>query len=1121
MRLTSLTISGFKSFGDRTVVEFAPGVTAIIGPNGSGKSNIVDALRWVTGGGRARSFRADVRTELIFHGAAGKRSVGLAEVELELLSAAARPLRIYRSLLRDGSGTLKLNGVNARLIDVEEALTGTGLGRGALAVIGQGEVGEVLTADPERLLAYAAEAAGVAQLARRRELTLRRLDTARSHLVRLEDVIAELQMQVEALAHEAVEAERHEQLSREALQLGYSRVRRRVESLEHDAGRLRAKEIELQGDIVVRRDRLRLRSAELVERRGELADVEVALRKALAEAEARRGDLRVSEERLHSEELRRQDLEARAVALREQLGDLVLDEPDPPPGDAAELAAACERAEVALTSLMRSLEEVEAERSAAGRACEAAREASNAFEVRREALVWQLTDLRSRRGALEQSMVDEGEMTGERADLEERTVRLAEVRSEQVRLSEEIVELRSSLLEAEAEAGALERDLARHERAVRERRGYAKGPQLALTSGLPGVIGSVADLLEVPPRFRQAIGAALGRRVEHVVVETADDGVRVIEHVRRRKGWVTVLPLDLVPARRPRHPGIASESAVLGLAREVVKTDERFRSLVDQLLGATVIVTTLEGAVDLARAYGTRPLLVTLSGDRVESHGALSGGRVGVPSGLIGQRRGFRSALAKKRAMAAELTGRLEAVESEAARLDREERSLMEALGEGRVRLAALEEASHSRRRELSQIEDLEERVSVTLERLEAPAAFELAGATARLDRAEAAAAAVQEELLGARAGLDRARWSRGLHHERTAAYHALMTRVRRDRERRGMLADDLKRVEEDLVAVEREVERRRAAAASAAAALPDDLDTWEEAHRLAMEAVEAVETERARLTEEQARAGRDLEGVRLSLARRETALELARDEMAAYPGGLRLIDLSEREVRRRLAEVEGCLEEFGPVNHRAQVDFEERSVRLCTLRTDRDAALVAVEELEAALEWVDAETTARLNRTVEVLRKSFGRHVTALFGSGAVSDLRILRDEGRPTGLEVILQPPGKRTKLLNLLSVGERTMGALAFLFSLIAQGGRGEQSGLPIVVLDEVDAPLDEANIGRFCAFVERLAVAGTQFVLITHQRATFEIAEVISGVTTEGGVSRLFSIQKDEEELALRG
>ena len=175
---------------------------------------------------------------------------------------------------------------------------------------------------------------------------------------------------------------------------------------------------------------------------------------------------------------------------------------------------------------------------------------------------------------------------------------------------------------------------------------------------------------------------------------------------------------------------------------------------------------------------------------------------------------------------------------------------------------------------------------------------------------------------------------------------------------------------------------------------------------------------------------------------------------------------------------------------------------------------------MEAALEWVDAETTARLDRTVGVLRKSFGRHVTALFGSGAVSDLRILRDEGRPTGLEVMLQPPGKKTKLLNLLSVGERTMGALAFLFSLIAQGGRGEQSGLPIVVLDEVDAPLDEANIGRFCAFVERLAVAGTQFVVITHQRATFEIAEVISGVTTEGGVSRLFSIQKDEE-LALRG
>ncbi len=190
MRLTSLTLQGFKSFGNRISVEFAPGVTAIVGPNGSGKSNLVDALKWTSGGGRAREFRAADKTDLIFHGASGKRSVGLAEVEVEL-SHGDQALKLYRSLSRDGTTRLRLNGKAARFLDLDEALAGSGLGKSGLSIIGQGEVSQVLMADPPKLLDYVAEVAGVARMSARREQTLARLETARSHLDRLQDVILE------------------------------------------------------------------------------------------------------------------------------------------------------------------------------------------------------------------------------------------------------------------------------------------------------------------------------------------------------------------------------------------------------------------------------------------------------------------------------------------------------------------------------------------------------------------------------------------------------------------------------------------------------------------------------------------------------------------------------------------------------------------------------------------------------------------------------------------------------------------------------------------------------------------------------------------------------------------
>jgi chromosome segregation protein len=316
----------------------------------------------------------------------------------------------------------------------------------------------------------------------------------------------------------------------------------------------------------------------------------------------------------------------------------------------------------------------------------------------------------------------------------------------------------------------------------------------------------------------------------------------------------------------------------------------------------------------------------------------------------------------------------------------------------------------------------------------------------------------------------------------------------------------------ESLALLAVEIATERAALESAVAALPNDLDE-RRGERDALEAaLSSAETAVREAGSSQAGTAQELETCRVQLARREAALELALEEMADFPDGLEPLDTPERSARSRLRSVCAELEELGAVNHRARNDFEEARERHDSLAQDMRDAESAVAELEGVLGDLDAETSDRYEQAIGQLQLAFARHVVELFGADAKGSIEVEHLDGRHHGLKIHLTPPGKRTQALGLLSVGERTMGALAFLFALMADG-----DGLPIAVLDEVDAPLDEANIRRYCSFLERLATRGTQFVLVTHQKATFEVADVLWGITTERGVSRVFSIRKEEGAL----
>ncbi|MDZ7704183.1 MAG: AAA family ATPase [Trueperaceae bacterium] len=301
MRLVSLRLSGFKSFAQPSQVDFHPGVTAVVGPNGSGKSNIIDALRWCLGGGRAQAYRASDKRDLIFHGAKGQRALGYAEVEVRL-EHHTRPIRVVRKMFRDGSLSLTLNGQNARLLDVDAELSGSGLGRGGLSLIGQGEISSVLMADASTLLGYLADAAGVATLSDRREQTLSRLGETRQHLDQLAQLLDERQRQLATLQKDAAAAKQARELERDRLQLRYTLSRRRVDDLTTDIARLRKEQVGLEHAIA--------------EGKAQLSEQQKLRQQTVASLEQQRDALEQARQRAAAQESARQLASERLAARR-------------------------------------------------------------------------------------------------------------------------------------------------------------------------------------------------------------------------------------------------------------------------------------------------------------------------------------------------------------------------------------------------------------------------------------------------------------------------------------------------------------------------------------------------------------------------------------------------------------------------------------------------------------------------------------------------------------------------------------------------------------------------------------------------------------------------------------
>jgi len=1174
--LRRLELQGFKSFPERTTLELGPGLTAVVGPNGSGKSNLADAIRWALGEQSVRVLRGSRMDEVIFAGTERRRPLSMAEVRLTFDNAEGTlpvdyaEVTVSRRVSRDGESGYYLNGTPCRLKDITDLTAGTGIGRDSYSLVSQGRVDYILSTRGEDRRELLEETAGITKFRAQQRESLRRLEAAEKDLERLGDVLHELETHAGPLARQAEVAQAYREV----------------------ASQLRELEV---GSLLAAVERAQRQLAQGEERRRELGAAAAACELRLAAVESERSSTGAGLERLeerlrgirdllletrsaenqwraHLEAGRRahRDLELQLGAATERVGSVCgwLEEAEAK--EAVSAAAGAEsqqelnwaRAELELeqarvagrrrevTAVGRALEETKGDLLDALNRAAALRHQVDAKEL--ESRHWeQLARRRTQESAdlAERMSVDRRERESLAQVREDQRVRQAEGerRARQVRLEKDALE---------KELEAARRDAARarqRSEALRSRHtvlgdmlaqyeGYGRGPRAVLAAGLSGVLGPVADLMDIQAGYELAIAAALGGALQHIVTETEEAAEAGIAHLKRISGGrATFLPLSLL------RPGYLSRRELQSIALqagarpalEVVSGDERVMPALRHLLGRVAVAPDLERALAVGRATGMRLRIATLPGEVIAPGGAITGGgRAPEFSGILGRRREWEALGEQVAEAGREARGLLDREQELTALRDDRERILRELAEE----LAALKVQGTAVTQEWERAEKEQARLAA----LQALGEAELADARRHMQQAAAdgqslaglrQAAEGEVERLQALA-TERAEAHELLRQSAEAGQEALSELTARvirleqmelgAAERRQQALREVARVREELETARRREQQLRDAQVAAEHEFATLTERLQEAAsgadelQAAQSAAEAARAEAAARLRELEQEAKSLSRSLAQLRSRHHAedLERARGEVEAEHARAQLRERYEldadsvtsgyrryhpEEAAAGIAQLKGRLAAFGAVNLGAIDEFRRVSERRDFLSAQRADVESACRDLRRVIQETDGQMESMFRATLTAVRSSFRQLFRRLFGGGS-ADLT-LSDPGRPleSGVEIAVQPPGRRPHNLSLLSGGEKALTASAFLFAMLSVNPS------PLCVLDEVEATLDETNAARFVSLL-RDFTSRTQFIIVTHHKVTMEAADVLYGVTMEeNGVSRLISVR----------
>jgi chromosome segregation protein len=928
-----------------------------------------------------------------------------------------------------------------------------------------------LQAGPEVLLTYLEEAAGLRAVTQASKVARERLESAMQELQTRSLELSERKAAVEEKAQQAEAARKAAALAARSLVLRRSVLMARIREADQEAKTAKQKAQNLERERNEASLRLRELETEKTQALQALEAAQNAYSEALRQAEALSGEVRLADQERASLEglLHRlaQDLgesEGRLTRLRSIPAPVAPGQPEP-------TREVVQSYEGHLRELQTTIMAEEAQLRTQQQAFERYLQAQATYEAQKLAFEQML----AQRSALEADQHRlESELQGITQTLSAAQARDAELHSKLNNLVKQQSQLSNEARAAESEARRLEAML-------RSGSDLAEGPKRARESGIAGLMGVVADLLQVPAGLELALEVAMGGRMQWVLTENEQAAQAAVQHLKQHGGRATFLPRSLLRGTRAPARDWASQLGVVGLARDLVQLPACPEAL-PTLLGETLVVQTLDAALSLVRTHPGHPRLVTLEGELFETSGAITGGRI--------QRGGQMLALRR----------RYQETQAEAERMEAEAQTLQNQIEHLRAELAGLELPSLERRRtelasELKAVQGNLARFSQS-QAPEAPLPVE----SPQPERLQALRD--EREALNARMAQEReiaAQWQR--YREDLARFEDAGRQIEELEARLHNLRSEQAELALKLTAVQ----ARKAEIEQARDAL--NLRHLEGALYTARGRTRALSEEETRLIGRTNELLSELEALHLTQARREATIETLQQELSELPPGP-VEEGSSRSLARALSETEAALEALGPINHLAEQEYAILSEDIQKLEATLIESEQVVRKLEAELQGVELEYRERMHQVYAVFKEKFAHY------AGALLDAEV-QLERTHHGLDLVLKPAGKRTVHLNLLSMGERTMGALAFLFALSEVGESASEGGggLPIAILDEVDAPLDEANIQRFCRFLQHFK-GQTQFILVTHQKRTMEACDALYGVTTDRGTSRVFSIKRDE-------
>jgi chromosome segregation protein len=1174
--LKRLELQGFKSFLGKTVFDFGPGITAIVGPNGSGKSNVAESLRWVLGEQAARNLRARRLEDVIFSGSSQKAAVGMADVSITLDNAEGwlpvdfSEVVVSRRAYRSGESEYLINKSKVRLRDVLDLFMRAQVGQNSYAFMGQGLVEEVLVMRPDERRRLLEEAADVRLLRSRLDEARDRLSATRENLERVNLLLDEIGPRLQHLEKQAGRAAEHEGLARELAQALHALYGHLWGEAQEALAASRAAHDQTQKDLSVAQ-----RESKACEEG--LAALTAAIEEHEKELSSRRRREREVSDRVHNLEQRlgfdRERIEAHG-ARRSELEE----ESQSLKAERADIQRSLEAARQRELALQPEIDEAKA-------LIETRRQELNALEQENAGLRRRIAEAeerieRGRRSAAEAEgalsrLGDEedrvqadalrrqsqrrdlvSQLAGYGRDFKANLERLyalerevSEAQQERGGLVAMVEAGRAAVNGLEAQSSEVAARLmqmqARYEmlrRFQNVQEGVDSGARLLMGDGgqqaIEGLLGLVRDLVRVPPGLERAIEAALAENVQALVFENLPAAMNAIEVLESREaGRALMYPLDSLRAMPPVN--LMREKGVIGVASRLVRCENRFRPLIDTLLGRTIVVESFPLAQQvLRRGMGS---VVTIDGVLLRPGGAISGGVVKASEEAFTRQReldDLPNELALVESRQQEIDSRLrrekDSLAGATAALARAEprlESLREELGrrqaallESRGHLILLRSEARSlwaelRRGETGHTDWRERRDQLRAERERALADVKTASEALEKDRAVAATLSSRRSQ-----AIDAVSEAAAAHADLEGEAKSLARQVEMLQASLGRLDSQIKGREDSLKGLETEVQALRERVESQAG----DLTAAQEELTQLLAEMEPAEGEFQHLQgreksmrEQLAAASSRLLAAERSHMEAEAAVKLHNDEaeqlrdaMSAEgfrPEGQAVVTITDApvhargvppirggaavdaaELRERIAGLRQQIRALGPVNEQAQTDFSESKERYDFLKGQVDDLTESEKTLLSAIDELETNIRDRLKATFAVVDAGFQRYFEQFFAGGKARLQMTQPEDFANSGLEILAQPPGKRVNTLAMLSGGERALTAVALLLALL------EAHPSPICVLDEVDAALDEANVGRFVEAVRELAQK-TQFIIITHNPRTIEAADVIYGVS----------------------